>query len=129
MTSERDSMTIKRYYNKRKERQRLAGLWWAGVLIWAGLVIAADGLGLMPQIGDAGAWSWIFLGAGVFGILGSVYRLTSVNVPNPTTWDWVWGGICLILGLDGFVTLNLFWPLILILVGGAILVNGLWWRR
>jgi hypothetical protein len=97
-------------------------------VIWAGFVFGADGMGLMPQVGDASAWSWIFLGAGMVGILGSFYRLTLSNVPNPTAWDWVWGGICLIIGLDGFVTLNIFWPLILTLVGGIALVNGLWSR-
>jgi hypothetical protein len=128
MTTERDIMTIEQKYDERKERRRLEGLWWAIVLIWAGLVFGADGMGLMPQVGDASVWSWIFLGAGMVGILGSFYRLTSSNVPNPTAWDWVWGGICLIIGLDGFVKLNVFWPLILILVGGFALVNGLWRR-
>jgi hypothetical protein len=128
MTTERDFMTIEQKYDERKERRRLEGLWWAVVVIWAGLVFGADGMGLMPQVGDASAWSWIFLGAGMVGILGSFYRLTLSNVPNPTAWDWVWGGICLIIGLDGFVTLNIFWPLILTLVGGIALVNGLWSR-
>jgi hypothetical protein len=125
MTTERDFMTIEQKYDERKERRRLEGLWWAVVVIWAGLVFGADGMGLMPQVGDASAWSWIFLGAGMVGILGSFYRLTLSNVPNPTAWDWVWSGICLIIGLDGFVTLNIFWPLILILVGGIALVNEL----
>jgi len=128
MTTEHDFITIKQKYSRRKERRRLEGLWWAVALIWAGLVFGADGMGLIPQIGDASAWSWIFLGAGMVGILGSFYRLTLSNVPNPTAWDWVWSGICLIIGLDGFVTLNIFWPIILILAGGIALVNGLWSR-
>jgi hypothetical protein len=128
MTTEQDFITIKQKYSERRERRRLKGLWWAVVLIWAGLVLGADGMGLMPQIGAATAWSWIFLGAGLLEILGSFYRLTVANVPNPIAWDWVWGGICLIIGLAGFVTLNIFWPLILILVGGIALVHGLWSR-
>ncbi len=128
MTTERDFITIEQKYDRRKEHRRLEGLWWAIVLIWAGLVFGAEGMGLVPQIGDASSWSWIFLGAGMIGILGSFYRLTSPNVPNPTAWDWVWCSICLIIGLDGFVTLTIFWPLILILVGGIALVNGLWLR-
>jgi hypothetical protein len=119
-------MTTKQKHSERKERRRLEGLWWAIVLIWAGLVFAADSIGLMPQIGDASAWSWIFLGAGLVGILGASFRLISSDIPNPTTWDWVWGGICLAIGLGGFVALNIFWPLILILVGALALVNGLW---
>jgi hypothetical protein len=129
MTIEQEFTTIERRYSERKARQRLAGLWWAVVLIWAGLVFGADSMGLVPQIGHADAWSWIFLGAGMFGILGALYRLTSTNVPSPTTWDWVWGSICLIIGLGDFTALNISWPLILILFGGVILANVLWRRE
>lgn len=125
MTIEQEFNTIEQKYSERKERRRLEGLWWAVVLIWAGLVFLADSMGLVPQIGDADAWSWIFLGAGMLGILGSLYRLTSANVPNPNTWDWIWGSFCIIIGLGGFTTLNIAWPLILILVGGVILVTVL----
>jgi hypothetical protein len=120
MTTEQDFITIKKKHSERQERRRLVRLWWAVVLIWAGLVFAADSMGLMPQIGDASAWSWIFLGAGFVALLGSSFRLISPDIPNPTTWDWVWGGI------GGFIALNIFWPLILILVGALALVNGLW---
>ena len=123
MTSEQEFLTSR--YSKRRERRRLEGLWWAIVLIWAGLVFGADSMGLVQHVGDADTWSWIFLGAGIFGILGSLYRVTSPNVPTPTTWDWVWGSFCLFIGLGGFTTINIAWPLILILVGGGILVSVL----
>jgi len=128
MTTERKFLRVEQKFSARRERQRLKGLWWAVVLIWAGLVFGADSMGLVPQIGDADAWSWIFVGAGTFGMLGSLYRLTSTSVPNPTTWDWVWASFCLIIGLGDFSTLNISWPLILILVGGVILVDVSWRR-
>lgn len=118
-------MTIEQSTGKKKERQRLEGLWWAVVLIWAGLVFGADSMGVLPKIGAADAWSWVFLGAGVFGLLGGLYRMSSPDAPNPTAWDWSWGGIFLILGLGGFTALNISWPLILVLVGGVILVKAL----
>lgn len=121
-------MTIEQNTSKKKERQRLEGLWWAAALIWAGLVLGADSMGFLPQIGSADTWSWIFLGAGVFGTLGNLYRMGSSDAPNPTSWDWIWSGAFLILGLGGFAALNISWPLILILVGGIILVNVLWQR-
>jgi hypothetical protein len=125
MTTEQEFLTIERKYNERKERRRLEGLWWAIVLIWAGLVFGADSMGLVPQISDVDAWTWIFLGAGTFGLLGALYRRISPRVPNPTAWDWVWANFCVIIGLGDFTTLNISWPLILILVGAAILVNSL----
>jgi len=118
-------MTIEQSTGEKKERQRLEGLWWAVALIWAGVVFGADSMGILPKIGAADAWSWIFLGAGAFGMLGNVYRVSSVDAPNPTTWDWIWSGILLILGLGGFTALNISWPLILVLVGGVILVKAL----
>jgi hypothetical protein len=128
MTIEREFTTLERRHGERKERRRLAGLWWAVVLIWAGLVFGADGMGLLPQIGDADAWSWIFLGAGTLGMLGALYRLISPSVADPTTWDWVWASFCLIIGLGGFTTLDIAWPLVLILAGGMILVDVSWRR-
>jgi len=128
MTINQEFVSDSGKYSERRARQRLRGLWWGAVLIWVGLVFGADSLGLVPQFGDADAWSWIFLGAGVFGILGAIYRVASLSVPNATTWDWVWSGFCLIVGVGGFTTLEISWPLILMLVGGAILVNVFWVR-
>jgi hypothetical protein len=128
MTTEQEFMIAEHRHGKRRERKRMEGLWWAAVLIWAGLVFGADSMGLLPQIGDSDAWSWIFLGSGVFGILGALYRELSPNILNPSTWDWVWGSFCLIIGLGGFTTVKIAWPLILILVGVIILVGALWRR-
>jgi len=128
MTSGQEFTIAEYRHSARRERRRLQGLWWAVVLIWAGLVFGADSMGLVPQIGDADAWSWIFLGAGMFGILGALYRMNTPDVPNPSTWDWVWSAFCLIIGLGGFTTVNIAWPLILILVGGVLLASALWRR-
>jgi len=128
MTTEQEFIVAEHQHGKRRERKRLEGLWWAVVLIWAGLIFGADSMGLLPQIGDADAWSWIFLGAGVFGVLGALYRVLSPNALNPSTWDWIWGSFCLIIGLGGFTTVKIAWPLILILVGMIVLVSALWRR-
>jgi hypothetical protein len=123
MTTEQKLTIADHRHSKRNKRKQLEALWWAIVLIWAGLIFGADSMGIVPQIGDADAWSWIFLGAGVLALLGNLYRLTSSNVPKPTTWDWVWGSFCLIIGLGGFTTVKIAWPLILILIGVIIMVS------
>jgi hypothetical protein len=105
--------------------RHLEAIYWGGVIIWAGLVFGADSLGILPQIGGASAWSWVFLGAGLYALLGALFRITSPDYPNPTTWDWVWAGILIILGLGGFFSFNIAWPLILVLVGVAILGKAL----
>ncbi len=65
------------------------------MLIWAGLVFGADSMGILPQIGSADAWSWVFLEVGLFGILGNIYPVASPNVPTPITGDWSWSSITL----------------------------------
>lgn len=109
--------------SKKQVRKRAEGLWWAGALIWAGLVFGADSRDLLPQVGGADAWSWVLLGAGAYGLLSNLYYLRSESAYKPRTWDWIWCGGLTLVGLGGFTTLEISWPLILILVGVAILVT------
>jgi hypothetical protein len=128
MNVEQESTQLDHRGIRRLERQRLKGMWWAGTLIWAGIILAAESLGMLPGIGNGDAWSWTFTGAGLLGVLGSIYRVTSSDVSNPTTWDWIWAGFCLIIGLGGFTRINISWPLILILAG-VVLLTGSFWQR
>lgn len=109
----------------KEKRSSLETVYWGVVLLWAGVVFGAESLGYLPQIGEADAWSWAFAGAGLFGLLGAFYRLSSPNLPNPSTWDYLWSGGLTILGLVGFTSLDIGFPLILLLVGAVILVSTL----
>ncbi len=108
-----------------EEKKYIDAIFWGGVLLWAGLVFGAEYLGYLPQIGTASAWSWIFLGAGVYGLVIAIVRLASASYSNPTTWDWAWAVIFLIIGLAGFIAVSIPWWLILILFGVVILVSAL----
>jgi hypothetical protein len=110
-------------------RKTIDALFWGGVLLWAGLVFAAESFDMLPQIGGAGPWSWIFLGAGLYALVGAFYRMSSESYPNPNTWDWIWAGIFIIVGISGFTAIDFAWPLILLLVGGVILVRALTGRE
>ena len=116
-------MTVKQRAGKWEERRGFETLWWAGTLIWAGLVFGADGLGWLPQIGQADAWTWVFLGAGLYGLLGSLYRQVSVDTLNPRSWDYLWSGFLLVVGFGGVVGVNAFWPAVLILAGVTYLIR------
>ena len=113
---------------EQEERRQIETIYWAGVLIWAGLVFVADNQGWLPKVGEAGPWSWIFFGAGLYGTLGNFFRLAAANWSAPTTWDWIWSGFWLILGLVGVTGVDVFWPLALILVGVVVLANMLFRR-
>jgi hypothetical protein len=111
--------------SQKEERKVLDAVFWGGAILWAGLVFAADALGYLPQIGSAGVWSWIFLGAGAYGFLISIVRLISPGISNPSAWDWIWSIIFVIIGAAGFAAVNIPWWLFLILIGAAILFNAL----
>jgi len=98
------------------------------VLVLAGLVFGGDAAGLLPQIGSASTWSWVFLGAGLLSLALNVISLSSDAFEKSSTRDWVWGGIFILLGVGGFTTLNISWPLIIILVGIAMLANAFFKR-
>jgi hypothetical protein len=114
--------TSRKAAGKRREAR-----YWAAVLIWAGLVFGADRLDVLPQVGQMDAWNWVFFGAGLFALVGTVLRATSPDKPDPAAslWDFVWAGVLLILGLSGLTTLKIGFPLILLLIGLVLLVTTL----
>ena len=116
-------MTVEQSMRGWEERRKYETLWWAGTLIWTGLVFGAGGLDWLPHLGQADAWTWVFLGAGLYGLIGSLYRQASADVLNPRTWDYLWSGFLLIVGLSGVAGVNAFWPAALILAGVAYLVR------
>ena len=58
-------------------------------------------------------------------MVGDVYRLTSPGLLNPAAWDWIWSGFLVVVGLSGVIVTDMYWPLVLVLVGAVILVNTL----
>jgi hypothetical protein len=89
-TEQMDDTTIEEEKSQKEALRHLDAFYWGGVIVWAGLVFGADSLGYLPQIGGAEAWSWIFLGAGLYALAMALVRVTSPDYPNPTTGDYVW---------------------------------------
>lgn len=109
-----------------KARKRTDTLFWGGILIWAGLVFAAESFGMLPRFGGAQAWTWVLLGAGVLALGINLWRVTSEEYPNPEAWDWIVNAFFLIGGLSGFgFNFDLAWPIILIIIGVGMLGNVL----
>ena len=51
MSEEQNYTAAEGAESKKQARKRAEGLWWAGALIWAGLVFGADSLDLLPTRG------------------------------------------------------------------------------
>ena len=105
------------------QRKRLESIWWAAVFIWAGFVFIADYYGWLPEVREADAWSWIFLGAGVLGVVGALWRVLSENQPKPTGWDYFWSILFLVIGITGFLGSGIAFSVALIVIGVAVIAN------
>lgn len=115
--------TVEKFKNAMEQWGIINAIYFGGVLVWAGIVFAADSLGFLPQIGSSDAWSWIFLGAGVAALIGNLIRQASSSILNPSAFDYIFGAVLLAIGLGGFTSLYI--ALALVLVGGAILYSAL----
>ncbi len=125
MLEQINDMTIEPEENQKETRPRLDAFYWAAALIWIGLMFWADSLGILPQIGESSAWTWIFIGGGVAGLLLNFYSYSAPQYANPTAGDYIWSGILLLFGLGGLTAFSIPWPLILVVVGVIFLANSL----
>ena len=108
-----------------KNKKRIETLFWGSLLLWVGLVFIAANTGLFSFINLSNAWKWILMGAGLLALASNLFRSTSSEYPNPSTWDWIFTAGFLIGGLSGLTSINfdLAWPFILIILGGVILAR------
>jgi hypothetical protein len=109
------------------ERKRMDTIWWAGALIWIGLILGAQNFDFLPQIGRGNEWwLWIFLGLGPWALALNGYRALS-DWPNPSTWDWIWTVIFLLVGLGGIVNIagEIVGAMVLVGIGVVTLVRAL----
>ncbi len=109
------------------ERKRMDAIWWAGVFIWIGLALGAQALDILPQIGDSDEWwPWIFVGVGPWALVLNLYRQTS-SWPNPTTWDWIWTAIFLLVALGTVADIGgeIVGAVVLVVVGVILLARAL----
>jgi hypothetical protein len=117
------------YHHHRRERGGLGSLFWAAMLIFAGVVFLADNAGLLPTFNNADAWDWIMLGAGGLLLVDALLRGMVPDYGEPS-WFWAVAGVVLLLIGAGSVfaisfDLSNWWPLILIVIGVSTLMRSL----
>ena len=99
-------------------------LFWGILLIWAALVVGADGLGLLPRVGSADLWNWIFLGAGIMATAGCIRRRLADRQAEPDLWSWAVAGALLVVGLGGFVSSWAVTSAVMLVFGLLVLAAG-----
>jgi hypothetical protein len=96
---------------------------WAIIIIWAGLVLLADNLGLFDDSFLKG-WPLFFVGAAVILLLEIVFRLLVPAYREPFAGNFVIAIIFLAIGLGGLINWNLIWAVALIAIGAYALLRG-----
>ena len=106
-------------------RDPLSGMVWAGILIWAGLVLLADNFKLLVRLEWMEAWAIILIGAGLILLLEVAVRLLVPAYRRAVTGTLILGLVLIGVGLGDLLTWDVIGPLILIVLGLFILVRVL----
>jgi len=106
-------------------RDPLSAVVWAAILIWAGLALLAENIGLLAPFEWLNGWGLIFIGAGGIVLLEVVIRLLVPSYRRGVGGTLVFAVILIGIGLGNLFGWSVIWPLILIAVGLSILLRGL----
>jgi hypothetical protein len=112
-------------WEEKWRRDPLNAASWALVLIWAGLVLLADNLGLFAGADWFDTFGLILTGAGLIVLLEVALRLLIPAYRRPVGGSLIWAAILLGIGLGNLFGASIAWPLILIAVGFALLLRGI----
>jgi hypothetical protein len=118
---EKENMT----WDEKWRRDPLSAAVWAIILVWAGVVLLAENLGLFTRFEWFSAWGFIFVGAGFIVLLEAAVRLLVPAYRRPVGGTLIWGAILVGIGLGSIIGASVTWPLILIAIGVGLLLRGL----
>jgi hypothetical protein len=124
-------------------RDPLGSITWAAILIWAGLVLLADNLGMLKAFTlpfyqflperylwlNPGVWSVILIGGGVIVLIEVLLRLLVPALRRHVSGNLVLAAILIGAGLGNIYGWNLVWPFVLIVIGLGFLLRGFTQRQ
>ena len=136
MEKREEKSSEEKNYEEKYRRDPLGAIVWALILIWVGIVLLAENLGYLDQLGIriqfadlpfeipfvGDSWSLIFLGIAAILLIEIVIRLLIPDYRRPLMGTVVFLIVC--IGL-AFGSWDLIWPLILIAIGASILLRGI----
>lgn len=112
-------------WDEKWRRDPLSSAIFAVVLIWAGLVLMGENMGLLGALRPLGAWDLIFTGAGVLVLLAAAIRVMVPSYRRPVAGTVVIGLVLLAIGLGDVFGAGTVWALALIILGLGLLIRGL----
>ena len=126
---EKEEKEHEKSWDEKWRRDPLSAVVWAAILIWAGLVLLGANMGLLPRFERLDSWAVIFIGAGLIVLLEVVVRLLVPAYRRGVRGTFIFGVVLLAVGLGGIIGWGVVWPLVLIVIGVAILFGAFGWRR
>ena len=101
---------------------------WALLLIWAGVLLLLSNFGFSTGYGSIPLWSIGFIGAGIIVFFAAVFRWAVPAYRRPLTGSLIFAAILVGIGLGETVGWFIIGPIILIGIGVAALLAGLFRR-
>jgi len=117
-------------WDEKWRRDPVSAAGFAAILIWAGIVLLLENLGLLGglalpgRLPVPGAWSLIITGAGLIVLLVVLVRVLVPAYRRPVTGSVILGFILLAVGLGDILGSGVVWAVALILIGVAMLLRG-----
>lgn len=133
-----EEKTEEKKWEEKGRRDPVSAIIWAIILIWAGLVLLADNLGILARwltslatatrldfINRLETWAVILVGAGIILLIETLVRLGLPEYRRPLGGTIFLAIVLIGVGLGNEIGWTLIFPLILIALGLSILVRGL----
>lgn len=115
-------------WDEKWRRDPVDAAMWALLLIWAGVLLLVSNFGYSTGFGSLPLWSIGFIGAGFIVFLTAAFRLVMPAYRRPLTGSLIFAAILVGIGLGETVGWFIIGPIILIGIGAAALLAGLFRR-
>ena len=114
-------------FEEKSRRDPLSSMIWAGILIWVGVALLSNNLGILdsvPFLNQFEPWSLAFAGAGVIVLFEALIRLTVPQYGGPVIGTLIFGLILLSVGMGDIVQWSFIWPVVIIVAGVLMLLRS-----
>lgn len=126
---EKEEEKQEKTWDEKWRRDPINAAVWAVILIWGGIVLLANNLGLFDRFEGLDGWELFFVGAGIILLLEVVFRLLVPAYRQPIIGNMILAIVFLAIGLGSLVNWGIIWGLAIIAIGIYLLLGGARRRR
>ncbi|MGD8623994.1 MAG: hypothetical protein PVF47_13875 [Anaerolineae bacterium] len=126
---EKEEEKHEKSWEEKWRRDPLSAAVWALILIWLGVALLADNIGLFDSLRQVNGWTLFFAGAGLILLLEVAFRLVMPEYRQPVIGNIILALVFLGIGLGSIVNWGIVWGLVIIGIGLYVLYTGLFRRR